>query len=171
MIFSKKIKRNKKGSALDLILVAGIGLFFAMIVLFGFKMVAEFNDEVQANTGIDAKGKAAVNTLEGHYSGVIDNSFLLLTIGLCIGAIVMASLVRISPIFLGLFIIIWIIIIVMCGVFSNIYQEMAENTEMQAQANQLTFISNIMEFLPLIIGVVGGILAIIMYKSWRDTSI
>ena len=163
-----KIGKSKKGSALDLILIGGILLAFAMLVLLGFKFMSEFNAQIQGDADIPAEAKATTAELEGYYPGVIDNSFLLLAIGLSLGALILAALVRISPIFIVLFIITLILIIFMCGVFSNIYQEMAENAQLQTEADQLIFISNIMEYLPLIIGIIGGLLSIIMYKSWNS---
>lgn len=141
---------------------------FGILVLVGFKFMSEFNDEIQSSSLIDSRGKSAVNSLEGTYPGVIDNSFLLLAIGLSLGALILASLVRISPIFLALYLIALVIIIFMCGIFSNIYQGVAENSLMTAQADQLLFISNLLEFLPLLVGVFGSILALIMYKSYRS---
>jgi len=171
MNYLKKIRKSKKGSALDLILVGSVMLFLAITVLFGFKIMSSFNSEIQTKAVIPNQAKVASNELNEFYPGVIDNSFLLLAIGLSIGALILAALVRISPIFIALFIVALIFIILMAGVMSNIYQGMAENTALQAEADQLIFISNIMEYLPLIVGVFGGILSVIMYKSWRDATI
>ena len=167
---SKRLKGNKKGSLQDLIFIGGILLMLSMSVLFGFKFMSEFNSEIQSRTDIPTIAKTNSNELQAFYPGVVDNSFLILTIGLAIGALVLASLVRISPIFLALFLVALLIVILMCGVLSNIYQELADNAQVSAEADQLIFISTIMELLPFLVGIFGGLLAVIMYKSWRTNN-
>jgi len=162
------LKRNKKGSVTDLIMVGGIILFFGMIMLIGYKISDEFNTKIQAHDTVDPMGKTSSNRLVSYYPGVIDNSFLLLTIGLCIIALVLAVLVRVHPVFLALYILALAFVIFFCGIFSNIYQEMAANSELTALADNLIFISTVLTYLPLIIGVIGSLLAIIMYKSWQQ---
>ena len=158
---------GKKGSIQDIILIGVILLFAAVVILIGFKVTSEINDTVQASSLITANGKAASTTLTGFYPGVIDNSFLLLTIGLTIGSLILASLVRIHPIFIPVFIIALIFIIFLAGILSNIYQGMAENENLIAQADQLTFISKILNYLPIFVGVIGTIMMIVLYKSWE----
>ena len=95
---------------------------------------------------------------------VLVGLFLLLIVGLCIVALSLAMMVRVHPIFFVFFLLIFIIIIFLCGVFSNIYLEIANNEEMQDVAGNLKFITNIMGKLPLFIGIFGFLLAGIMYK-------
>jgi hypothetical protein len=160
--------KGKKGSAGDLALIALIVFAAALILLFGYKIMNSLNTELQANANVDANAKTASATLVGYYPGVIDNTFLFLTIGLCLIALVLAALVRISPIFLFFFFIAWVIIIFVSAALSNIYEAAASSTVLATEASNLTFISAIMTYLPLIIGVVGGLLAIVMYTSWRQ---
>ncbi len=158
---------NKKGSALDLVQIAVILLFFSIIILVGYKVTDSLNTEFAGNSEIDSRGRAASETLTGYYPTVIDNSFLLLAVGLSIVALVLAALVKIHPIFLAFYFIVWIIIIFISGVFSNVYAAMAEDPQLIALSQTLLFTNTIMNLLPFIVGIVGGILAVIMYKSWR----
>ena len=164
----RKLIGNKKGSLIDIIFVAGIALAFGMIMLLGFKFMSELNTELQAQDIIDVQGKTAANQLTDIYPTAVDNSFLLLIVGLAIGAFVLAALVRVSPIFLALYFLALGFVIFMSAVMSNIYQEMAANANLIAQADQLMFTSSILTYLPLIVGVFGSLLALVMYKSWRD---
>ena len=79
----------------------------------------------------------------------------------------MAALVKVHPVFIPFYIIGWIIVTFISGIMSNIYQEMAANTQLVTEANQLVFVSHIFEYLPLIVGVFGVILMFVMYKLWR----
>lgn len=162
---------NKKGSIIDIVFIAIGLLVFAITVLFGFKIVSEWNDNIAANPNIPIEAKVSTDRLMDTYSGTIDRSFLFLAVGLAIGAFILASLVRVHPIFLPFFFIALVFVIFFSAVFSNIYQGMAENAALSAQADQLIFISNILTFLPFIVGIFGGILAIVMHKNYSDNNI
>jgi len=161
-------KLNKKGSIQDIVFIGAVLLFFGMIVLFGFKVTDSFNDKVQTMDTLPGEAKTSSTQLLGTFSGTIDNTFLLLTIGLAIGALILASLVRIHPIFIPFFWISLIFVIFIAGILSNVYQGTAETAQLSGLADQLTFISHILEYLPLIVGIVGHILMAIMYKLWSN---
>lgn len=167
------LRKNKKGSIQDMIFIATSLLAIAVVVLIVFKISDEINTKIQSNPNIikydtDSRGRNSFNQINSMYPGVIDNSFLFLTIGLAIVALAMAGMVRIHPAFFFLFIFILAIIIFLCGVFSNIYQEIAGNDEMLDLSSRLVFITNVMRFLPLIVGTVGILLSIVMYKTFQN---
>lgn len=165
--FGRRLKRkNKKGSLQDPIQIGVILLFFGIIVLLGFKIMNGVNDQVQVMDIMDSKSQAASTALTGHYSGVIDNSFLFLALGLAIATLILAALVRVHPIFIPLFFIGLVLIIFFSGLFSNIYQEMAADPQLASEAGALTFIPLILNFLPLFVGVFGILIMIVMYKTW-----
>jgi|TARA_R100000501_G_C2629296_1_gene123928 H+/Cl- antiporter ClcA len=169
--FGRKLKRkNKKGSLQDVIQVGVILLFFGMVVLLGFKIMNGVDEQVQSMDIMDTRSQAASTALTGHYSGVIDNSFLLLAIGLAIATLILAALVRVHPIFIAFFFIGLVLVIFFSGLFSNIYQEMAADPQLAAEAGALTFIPLILNFLPLFVGIFGILLMIVMYKTW-DTNV
>jgi len=159
---------GKKGSIQDLIMIAVVLLVFSVVILIGFRLSSSMNEEIQASDKLDQRGKDSFASINNMFPGVVDNSFMFLLIGLSIGAIVLAAMVRIHPIFIALFIIVWVIIIFLSAVFSNIYQEMASNPQMADLAAQLTFTNQIMTTLPWIIAIIGGLLAIIMYKVYKN---
>lgn len=160
--------KNKKANLQDLILIVVLITFFAMVVLISFKVGSEFDDRVQMGSigGVTMPDEAmsASSALVSFYPGTIDNVFLFLVVGLCISAIVLAAMVRVHPIFIPLFIIAWILVVFLSGILSNIYQTMAADTNLLAQANQLTFIGTIINFLPIFIGVFGIIIMVVLYK-------
>jgi len=167
------LRKNKRGSIQDILFIGVSLLAIAIVVLIVFKISNEINNELQVNPQIaeydDAShGRDAFNKINDMYPGVIDNSFLFLVVGLSIVALVLAAMVRIHPAFFIFFLLVLIIIIFLCGVFSNIYQEIAEEEELTALADQLTFITNIMRFLPFIVGTMGVLLSIVMYKTWQN---
>lgn len=166
--YLEAVRRSKQGGAQDLIYIMVILLVFGAILLISGKFMDELNTNL-ANTGIlDARGETAVSQINNLYPTALDNGFLYLMIGLCIVALVLAMLVAVHPVFFIFYIILLTIIIFMGGVLSNIYQEMALNSELADIAAKLTYTSHILEYLPIIIGVVGFILAIVMYRTYQN---
>ena len=164
--------KHKKGSIQDLIFIAIVIVVFAVVTLLAFKISDEINTKFSESATVQrfdtgSRGRVAMDTINNMYPGVIDNSFLLLMIGLCIVALALASMVRVHPVFFVFFLIIFIIIIFLAGVFSNIYIEIASNPELSALADKLIFTTTLMKLLPIIIGVMGFILSIVMYKSYQ----
>ena len=158
---------NKKASIQDLIYIGVFALVFSIIILVTFKVSDELNTQFQGSDIVTQRGKDSFGQINNMFPTVIDNAFLMIVIGLGIVALVLASLVRIHPVFFVFFILILVIIIFLAGVFSNIFIEMANEPEFSSVANQLTFTVAIMKLLPLIVGIFGFILAVIMYKSWQ----
>ena len=116
---------------------------------------------------IPTEAKEASTKLVGYYPGIVDKTFLLFAVGIAIATLALAALVRIHPIFIPFYFIGLVVVIFMSGLFSNIYQQMAANSQLATEATQLLFITRILETLPLIVGVFGIILMAIMYKLWR----
>ena len=160
--------KNKKGSIEDLIYILVVLTAGAIIILVGGKFVNMFNTQVQGMDVVPDDAKTSVNTVNDMYAGTIDTSFMLLTIGLCIAALILAMLVVVHPIFFVFYFIILPIIIYVGGICSNIYQTAAETTPLSDIASNLIFLSAVCQYLPYIISVLGLLLAIIMYKTWQN---
>jgi len=164
------MKLKKKGSGQDILFMAIFLVIFAVVSLITYTIYSEINDKLQENPTIANNTQAvnAANQLETQYTGIIDNAFLFLTIGLGLVAFVLAGLVRIHPIFFVFYIFLLGIIIFLAAVFSNIYGEIAANPNFTSLANDLLFTSQIMNTLPFIVGIFGTLLAVIMYKNYRS---
>lgn len=161
---------NKKGSMLDLIFIAVTILTFAVATLIVFKVSNSINDGLQNIDGVTDKAKSEFSRVNNIYVDVIDNMALFLFVGLSIVALILASLVRFHPVFFVFFILLIVVMIFLAGIMSNVYLEMANTTALQAEAEQLEYITRIMYILPFFIGVMGFILSVIMYKNWRDST-
>lgn len=157
---------GKKGSLQDIMFIIGVLLFFGLIILFGFRVSSAYNEQIQGMADIPDNAKAASSSLTGQYTGILDNVFLLLTIGLAIVSLILAAMVRVHPVFIPIFFIILVITIFVAGVASDIFQSIASNPNMVVYANQLVFTSTVLEYLPLFIGIFGTLLMVVMYKLW-----
>ena len=162
----EKFGKNKKGSIVDLVFIGLVLLVFGIVVLVGSKIGTEFNTKINDMNGINESVKAQTQRTVNNSISSLDSGFLILTIFIALAVLVLAALVRIHPIFIPIFILGWIFLIFIAGIFSNIYQEMTTNTGLTTVANELTFITNVLNILPLFIGVVGILLMMIMYKLW-----
>ena len=165
-----RLRRNKKASLQDIIFIGAALLGFAIVTLIVFKLSSEMKIKFEDNPTINSTTRAidSFSRINELYPTVIDNAFLYLTVGLAIVSLVLVSMVRIHPIFFIFFLFLFIIVIILCGVFSNIYQKIAMQPDMADIAAKLVFTSHIMEFLPFILGILGFLLAIIMYKAWSN---
>ena len=158
---------NKKGSIQDLVHIALVMVVLGVTVLIGFKIWGSFSSgfaEVEDN----ARALQSNSEISSMYTGTIDNIALLLLIGLSVVSLVLASMVRVHPVFFVFYLLILVLIIFISGIMSNIYLEIANMPEFIAEAEQLTFITHILGGLPFIIGVLGFLIAIIMYKNYTQ---
>ena len=160
--------RRKKGSLQDIIWIIVVIITLTIGTLIAYKVSYEINAKFQESDIITTKGKTASNQITNLYPTVVDNSFLLLVIGLSIVAIALSAMVRVHPVFFIFFLIVLVIIIFISGVFSNLYREIASNPELIDLAKDLVYMTYVMRFLPFIIGVIGFILSFIMYKTWAN---
>lgn len=163
-----KLFKNKKGSILDVIFIIILLVFLGVISLIVYMVIDKFNTQIQGMAIMPAESKAGTAAIVGYMPTVVDNTFLFLTVGLAVVSISLAAMVRISKIFIIFYILSLIFVIFLSAVFSNIYQAMAENAEFVAYASQLVFTSRILNALPFITGIVGTIIAIVMFKSWDE---
>lgn len=163
------LKRNKKGSGFFDVLVIIIALLlFSSLTLIFFKVSNDINTKVQASAIFDTKGKTAFNSMNNLYYNSYDNGFLILMVGLSIGALFLATMVRIHPIFFVFFLLLLIVLIVLAAVFSNVYLQMANSSSLSSLADQLTYITWGMWLMPVFVAVIGTIMSIIMYKNYKE---
>lgn len=164
----KKMMMNKRGSLIDILYVVVVVFVFGIASIFGLKILVSFNDEVSTMSDIPANAINANDALEAHYGGVMDNMTMFLLIGFGISALIMASLVRIHPAFFFIYFIMLIIVIVISGVLANVYGEISEDANMAGLSDTMFMTTHIIQYLPIIVGVLGTALAIVMYQGWKN---
>jgi len=161
-------KINKRASLDDLGYILGVLLVFGFLLLILGSWTDSFNEKIQDMSIIPDDGKQAIGKVNNLYSGALDNSFLFLAIGLAVISILFAMMVIVHPIFFIFYVIALTVVIFVSGILSNIYQEAAANPQLAPMAAKLLYTSQILNFLPLFAGIIGTIIAIVMYKNWRD---
>lgn len=172
VMFGKQIRRSKKGSLVDIVFIGVLLTFFSIVVLIGLKVATEFEDNIDTNPLFaDGEARQHVESVRVKYTNTIDNTFLILAILLAMGTLTLAALVRIHPMFIPFYFIGLVLVIFLSGIFSNMFQALAADSNLKDIAAQLIFMSNIMIALPLIVGIFGIILMSVMYKLWSVNQI
>jgi len=167
--YGTSLRRNKKGSLIDIMFIGVVLLFFAIVVTISLKIATEFEDNIGTNAVFDdlnptGEARSAVENTRVKFTNTIDNTFLFLTIFLALGTLALAAMVYIHPIFIPFYFIGWVLVIYFTGILSNIYQTMALDANLADIVSQLTFIEHILSALPIIVGVFGIVLMVVMYK-------
>jgi len=171
-MFGTKIKRNNKGSLIDIMFIGVVLTVFAMTVLIGLKVATEFESSIDSNPLFEgSEARQNVESVRVKYTNTIDNTFLFLMVFLSLATLVLAAMVRIHPMFIPFYLIGWVLVVFLSGIFSNMYQSMASAEGMTAVAGELTFITKIVSALPFIVGIVGIMLMVVMYKLYNNAQI
>lgn len=166
-MLGKGLRRNKKGSLQDIILMGVVLLVFSIVVLIGLKVATEFKDNIDSSQVFDVgQSRAAVGESITKYTRAVDNMFLFLVFFMGIVTLILAALIRVHPIFIPLFFIGLVMTIFLTAIFANIYHGVSSNSELSSITSELTFMNNIMLILPVIVGVFGLFLMFILYKLW-----
>lgn len=163
-------KNKKRGSFQDMIFIAVVALVFGVVILISFKINNTFTSQITSTGLFPSEAIDSSNKLGANFTGMLDNMFLFLIVGLAIVTLILASTVRIHPAFMALFFVSLLFLVYFSGVLSNTYQELSNNPELATEASQLTFISNILQFLPIIIAVFGFLLMIVSYKLFANVT-
>lgn len=165
--FLEKGKKGKRGTIQDLLYTLIVLFALSIIILIVFKVSNSINDKLQESNLLNSNSEEAFQKTNNTFPGALNTGFLVLMVGLAVTSLVLASLVRVHPVFFIFYIIILALLIVFSAIFSNVYQEMAANSGFSAEADRLNIISIFMQGLPIFVGVFGVLLAIVMYKNYR----
>lgn len=156
---------RKKGSISDLPYIIG-GIFsFAIIVFLVTYLTGSINDRIQDIDTFDANAKAKSQQMTDDFPKVVDGGTVLLFFLLCFVSFVFAALIPVHPVFVVFYILEWLLLIWIGGGIANAYQMFYENPVFADTATKFTLQMNLFRYLPFIVGVIGAILAVIMYKT------
>jgi len=161
-------KLNKKGSGLDVVFIIVVIAVFACVLLVALAVYTSWDDALQANSDIPTQAKSASTQVKSTYTGVLDWGVLVLVSILSVAAIGLAAMVRVHSVFLIFFMVLWFILMLIGAIAANVYDEMASNAALSTAANELGTITFVVTNLPWFVLVVGGLVAIVMYKSRGD---
>lgn len=163
----RKLTKDKKGSAVDVIFVM-ISLFvLALAFLMTTKVWNNVDDKVAHHFNDSATGREAVAKVNAVINS-LDNYFLIILMLGAVAMIVLASMIRIDPIFYWVFFFIFIIGLIMAAVFSNTYERVAATPALEPSSTGFDVQNFVMGNLPIIFLVLAVILLIVIYGKTRS---
>lgn len=167
MLKVKRLKNNKKGALIDIAFYGLVMTIFAIVVIVSIYIAGEMNTKInEMSDTFPENSIKSTNAVVVKATNTLDSSFMLLVVLLGIFTLVLAALVRVHPIFIPFFFIGWLVTIFVAGIFSNIYQGVADSAQLAGTVNSLSYMNTIMDLLPMVIGIFGILLMIVMYKLW-----
>jgi hypothetical protein len=160
-----------RGSVVDIIwVVAVIGAFSLFLLVFTTMNMA-FNTAIQNSPVVNIS--AAANISQSATTQQITSwnlAFPWIYIGLNLSALAFSFLVRVHPIFFVFAILVLVVTVIFAAIFSNTYSTVANVPGLQSAANQLPFVSLVMDNLVISTIIFGFIDAILMYTSFGAAS-
>lgn len=164
-------KTNKRGDIMSLIVVVVIIFVFAIIGVVFTKVFKDSIEELNKTPEFQDSSNIqhAFNTAsEG--TKYLDYAFIFLFFALSIGLIISSIYIKTHPAFFVVFLIGWLIAIVLAAVFANVYVEVTNQTELQETSSLFKYTTNMIQILPMLIFVVGLIVAVILYGKAKNPS-
>lgn len=157
---------TKKGSLFDMVYLS-IGILFIAIVAISVSLiVSKLDTNVQSMAIFPAEAKTASTQMKDGFTNTIDGGIIFLFFGLCMVSFILASAVYVHPAFFVLFILEWLLTLWIGGAIANVYQQLIENPVVSAElVNKYTITTYFFHYFPYIIGIIGIVLAIVMYKT------
>ncbi len=160
---------NKKGGVPDALFYMVAIFAVAIISVVGYMVLSEINTHFQESDSITDQGKALTLGIKDKYVGIIDNSFLIILVGILIGTVAGVWFIRTHPALFWIMIPIFAFIIFMSMIYANVYYNFAANTRIASTEADFIIIPFIMNnYGKIITGVVILIAIFLFSKGRRD---
>jgi len=157
---------NKKGN----VVVEGITIVILMFVLavigvFSYYTFDQLNTDLQADTEMATVSKETSQTLYDNHAPLMDNLFMFAFVLFVLFVIVSAFVIDTHPIFFFISIILLMGVFVVAGIMGNTYDDIMQDSEISAYANEFTYASWVMtHILELMITIVFLISVVLFIK-------
>jgi len=127
------MNRKAQFMTIEIFVMVAVVFAFALIVLFSGKIFDEAQTQLNNSGDISSEGQDILNDLHGRYDGLFDNLTTMLFIFLFLGFGIVAFFMRSHPAFLVVSVIILLFLIILAGIYSNIFEEAAYSPELADQ--------------------------------------
>lgn len=169
-----KDKKAQAGTFLPYILVGiVIILIFAVVVIPISHVGDEVFDELKEsdNFGRSNTSSERISQVQSLMTPVFDQLVFVLLIAIMLGSLVIAMFTDYHPVVLGVFIVALILIVILSGLFANVYSEVSDTSELSNKSEEFTFTNAIMgKQFPIIISFIGIVsILILLSKRGRVT--
>jgi len=162
-------KMNKKGSLLDLVVIAVFVFAFALSSLVGWVILEKFNEQTAGEGTLSERGTNITNDLQDSYSFTFDGLIVFVLAGLIVALIVSVMLIRTHPGFLWVSLFLLVIFGVVFFVLQETWSEVTDETLFSTETNataQFPITDYAMTNLLTILLIAGLVAVIVMYAKF-----
>jgi hypothetical protein len=156
---------NKKGSGLDIIYILAFLFTFAIITIVAFTFYSGYTDSIADNPLFDNEVNEQVESQAVATLHAWDYLFVFIMIGLTITTLMGGFMLRTHPAFFWISLLLLIIAIVIAAILGNVFGSVTSTAAFSSAAGELSVIPFIMNHLPLMILLIGGIILVILFAK------
>ena len=154
-----------KGSVIDLVYIFTFLLIFSTCTIVAFMIMGEAGPQFAAMSPTSAEVITSANTAIAGFDGL----FVFMTFGMIMASIILAYYVDSHPIMFVVSFIVYIFVVMVSSIFSNIYQSFVSTSGLSTYAGSFTMMQQIWFNLPTIATVSGAMIIIVAYSKWRSS--
>lgn len=163
-MINRNFLRYRKGTVIDILPILFFILLLGMLALIGSRILTDItpqlNTTLTSNVSINI-----INEANSDYSIIFDTVIPLFFVGLMLGMIVSAFLIKTQPLFFMVTVLLLVLLVLIVPVVSNIYMELCDSLPVQcAEYNRTQWI---FDRLPLLLTFAGFITAIVLYAVFK----
>jgi hypothetical protein len=159
---------SKRGNAVvDGFLFLAVLFIIAIIGVLGYMTLSQFNNKMQTDNNFGGFERGIVNDLTNRYVGWADGLFVFFFFMIWMMTIVASFSVSVSPVFLGLSIILMMVTIVVGAILSNVYQTMMADPQMLAYSAPFTLTTFLFNHYVAIVMIAVFSIAGVLYAKVR----
>lgn len=159
--------KSKKASAIDLIILIAILFAIGAFFMATFKGFDSIYDVLYEEFNESSPRSAEVLDVGRELDTSFDYLFLVAYISAMLFMFISVYFIDTHPIFMGLYLILWLVSIVVSIPISNAFQDYAASAAMSSATSGFSYTNALMEFLPVITMILGFILLIVMYAKYK----
>jgi hypothetical protein len=159
-------KKHKKASAiLDVLIGSILFLTVAIATVFGFRILSEINDEIQADADISTIAKTNSQNVTTEFPKYMDNAFLMMVVLFWVFLLVSSFFIDTYPVFFVVSFILLIFVFVIGMAMANTYEEVVTESGISTFADSFSKMNWIMEHLLIVLIVMGLSSAFVLYAN------
>jgi len=156
----------RSGNAfVETLFVVTVLLVFALLAVFGSRLLNDFNSEIQGDDLVSNSTKTEIGEMNEWHPKVFDNLVLTVFVLLWIGAGVASFMVRSHPVFFAIMLVLLVFAFIFLAVLSNVFVEVVSGGELEVTSESFPNTTFLMENLVLVGVVVSSTVLILMFTS------
>jgi len=158
---------NRKGNVPDLIYIIVILFSLGVTIIIAANFYGQYTESIADNPAFNNPVNTAVEADAETMLAALDYIFIFFFIGLIISTIVLGFQIRTHPVFFFISLILLIIVTILAGTMSNVYEQFTTNTtsSIATTASNYTAMNFLFAHLPLFIAFIGVVIMVIFYAK------